>query len=411
MSDRSQKDRQSAERPPEARASEVLMAVVIDVDVAVGEATAMLAGGTAFPLYPVGGFLPAVGDMVPLVRNGGDLVAFGTRHMVDGAMESGVFDPTAATGWRFDAEGNLWANSGFFRGDVTARSFKTAGDPTLQGSISIDSDAAANTLVFRNPGAFELFPARILASSGALRLRGPGSQGNLFLTGEGSELGGASTKVRSSALNVDIDAQRDVVITSGLNVQIVASPMLPGGTITLDPSDRTILASDAEVLGKLTATDAIANGVSVDRPPFLAVVRTSFLSPSADSWQPLTHSVVQRNNQLPGGGNSITIQNTNQYRPNVAGWYEAAVIVEWDAHAPFHAGVGVSKNGIVIPGGEFHSVARGTTGNGFVRSNQSGTGKFFMNGTTDYLQVMVNPTAVGDATVRLNQLTVCRVSG
>lgn len=288
MSDRSQRNRQSSERPPPQRASEVLMAVVTAVDVAAGEATAVLSGGTTFPLYPIGGFLPAVGDMVPLVRNGGDLVAFGTRHMIDGAMESGAYDPNAATGWRFDAEGNLFANSGFFRGDVTARSFKTTGDPTLGGSIEIDSDAAANTILFRRPGVLETDPARIRSEfvDGArhLSILAPGTVSGIFM--------------REGTVN----------------------------------SDRWV---------DVRSPNLLSGGISVSRPPSRKMSRGAVAVPTGPAIHRVQWGATQYHNRLMGGSDSVALNAfSNSLIPKVAGRWRFAVTALWGNLDNYAAHVG-----------------------------------------------------------------------
>ena len=66
-------------------------------------------------------------------------------NVIDGYIQSGNF-ATGVSGWRIDSDGNIEANGGNFRGDITGASGNFTGDITgASGSFSGDISAATGT--------------------------------------------------------------------------------------------------------------------------------------------------------------------------------------------------------------------------------------------------------------------------
>jgi hypothetical protein len=83
--------------------------------------------GTEFPVYPVDGTLPAVGDVVPVFANGGDPFVMSTRVLVEGNRQSPGFQSgPLGRGWYIGADGDVEFHNGTFRGTVEGALFQTA---------------------------------------------------------------------------------------------------------------------------------------------------------------------------------------------------------------------------------------------------------------------------------------------
>lgn len=126
--------------------SPVMMLPVTAVDPDEGTATVELSDGTPHTIAASAGWIPRVGDAVPFVRNGGDLVNLAPAIMVDGAMQSRGYDPGVA-GWSIDADGNVEFADGTFRGDIVAASIVTTGGLGIGLRVGRQYDQGSTTSI------------------------------------------------------------------------------------------------------------------------------------------------------------------------------------------------------------------------------------------------------------------------
>ncbi|HEX2578621.1 MAG TPA: hypothetical protein VHK88_19920 [Aquihabitans sp.] len=361
-----------AERP----AGPIKMATVTEVIPGDGTpgsayATVELSDGTETTLYPTGGYLPAVGDQVPAIANGGDLVAFTTRQMVDGDMQSrtwaGVDGPP---GWMLTADGILYAVSGHFSGTVEATEFRVVDSLGAVRMVIDEPDFGPAVIAFYTGVATESIPG----------LLGRSSFGGLTMISSTSA-GGAKSglNVRRSSTGGGTRGTAVLYANDDGNVNIVEMTVLPDDIlVNVNGSTRSLLT-----------------------PPTFHAGRTTVQSPSASTWQALTHTTVHKNR-------GFTIVGTNQYRPDTPGRYRATATVEWTG-GTYWAGTRISKNGTGIGGAfaagtaDFRGVGHSIT-DAIHGASQVATETFTLNGTSDYLQVAGYPSVGGENATMLDLL-------
>jgi len=287
----------STQRFAPAAAGPVEMAVVVAVEPGDGTpgsayATVELADGTTTTLAPVSGYLPAVGDQVPTVANGDDPVHFATRHMVDGDLQSRTF-VEGVSGWRITAGGDAELNTAVIRGEVTAETFRTAVDPTIEGSVEVTSTEGVGRMIFRSPGLLQPAPAGISSPNPeTLALLGPAATATLILGHEGGAyLGAGSGPIELSA---------------------------PG-------------------------FDVIVNGVSLTDPPRRSGDRASATVSIASGSTPTT-IICATTYGTDAGGLVAFDPVTGGFTPQVPGTYQARITGQWEAGATYSASVGFRRN-------------------------------------------------------------------
>lgn len=363
--DRSLRQGVDAERPRPRPDSPVQMLEVVAVDVEAGTFTVDV-GGVQAVLNQVGGYLPQPGAMVPLLRNGGDLVSLLQQQMVEGDLRSRTFTE-GVSGWVITADGDAEFNSVLVRGDVVASSLRTSEDPTVEGAIEVFTATGANSLLFRRDGPLEDYPAHIRS--------GYNPNGTTYLEFSGPD--------ETSDPKLGLSMFRDDVLGDiiGLRAQRL------GGRITAEADDKI----------QFVSPNVTVNDLRVDQPPYLVVTRTTTQSPTNGIWQALTHTGVAKQTTDSYGDDAISIVSGNRYRPNRAGWYQATLTGFWDpTNPPVFTACGISKNGAT--GGVGLIIGQsGIAMGAFVPGGQGATADVWCNGTTDYIQPMVIPYAAGQA--------------
>jgi hypothetical protein len=208
---------------------------VIAVDDELKVATLLRPDGSTFEAYPVDGTLPAVGEFVAFFQNGGDPVVLSTTRLAEGTRQSWDYTP-GETGWAFTADGDLEANAGVFRADVTGARIRTA----ITGPrVEIVGDLLSRLVSFFTGDDDELAPGQVAsyddALQGAVEIRSP----------EFTEGGEAHYAV----LRVSIDR------TDGTTfVDAVADNVRVGGTSISRPPYSSKTRSPAQTVGSSAAT-------------------------------------------------------------------------------------------------------------------------------------------------------------
>lgn len=286
-----------------ASAAPVRMGVVTAVDTGDGEATVELTDGTTTVIYATGGYLPAVGDQVPLLANGGDPISLVPRHMVDGDLQSRSFQEGSA-GWRIEANGDAEFNDVVVRGDVTANAFNTSADPATDGGLRVSSEYGPAAFVFyvENGGVAEDDPALI----SAYKL---GAERSIAVQSAGA--------VPAEVRLVDTGSGTTATIGAG-RIDFAA---VGGGHVT-------------------------ANGVSLTAPPHIRGARSTNVSITPSTATSVIVDGTTLHNLQPDGTNSVDVNlTTGAFTPKVPGLWRVEIEGVWEASGTYDAQVGYRLNG------------------------------------------------------------------
>lgn len=347
MSDRDRLASIAARGRP-AGSGPVTMGQVTEVDVDAGEATVELTDGSTTTLYATGGYLPAVGDQVPLLANGGDLISLVPRHMVDGDLQSKDF-VEGVSGWRITAAGDAELNDLVARGDITATTFRTADDPTIDGSVEVTSTGGVGRMIFRASGPLSPTPAGISSpTDDTIQIDAPGFTASVIVGHE------------------------DGVYVGGVGVV------------------------------ELVGTDVIINGVSAVRPPHRRMSRSTNVTVATATPTTIVVDTSTLHNLDPTGAPTVDVNlSTGAITPLIAGLWRIDLEAVFEADGAYEAQVGYRLNGTTDLWGPAVPV------NGFLDSNPAHLTRLLnFDGSTDSIQPRVRHLAGGDRLVALRRVAV-----
>lgn len=331
-------------------------------------AKVLMANGVTTEVYPVGGYLPAVGDQVPLVANGRDPIAFATRVMVDGDLQSRSF-VTGEEGWRMTAAGNLEANDGYFRGRIVTG---LAPDPRLEID-EIDTEFGTQwAIAYYSGDPDETEAGYMTFTPWGISMRSP----------IGTDLSDPHSKID---LGADL-AGTDTYV----NVQ--------GQRLNLDGSEYV----------SLTGNDVRANDVSLLAPPLRQVYRNALATVTNSTATTIVpDSTLTHNLSWTGGASVLYDATSGAITPQVAGLWRVEVDVAWETNGAYPAQIGYRTNNTtdwwmsMVETNAFFGA--GGQGSSFSKT-------LTFDGVTDEIRVRCRHLAGADRGISLRTVTLTRVS-
>jgi hypothetical protein len=270
--------------------------VAVDTGGTIPTASVLRDDGSEVAVYPdSSGRLPLLGASVFMASNGADVLILGGEMLAAGTFQSANWDgPNGSVGWGMAADGNLYANSGYFRGVVEGNVFRTAGPG--EPRVEIDGPVDARSVSFYSGEPDE-------GSAGAVRSYNDAATLALELVGS------------------QIEGQ-------------------PPGRVRIT-ADRTTGDTSLD----FTGDNISANGVSISRPPYSSKRRVAGLAvgDSLSSFQVVTfdtNHLVANDSQISFSAGTFTFTRR--------GVYNAALIFGWDDATRNVGGreVRVSENGV-----------------------------------------------------------------